>query len=53
MLLYDKWAEERGWPPEVVRRLRRKELFWLPIVRSARQDAAEQLAAIEAAKNKD
>jgi hypothetical protein len=43
MLLYDRWADERGWPPEVVRRLRRKELFWLPIVRQAKADAIEAL----------
>ena len=53
MLLYDKWAEERGWPPPVVRQLRRQELFWLPIIKAARQEAAEQVAAIEAAKTKD
>lgn len=52
MMLYDRWAEERGWPPEVVRRLRRKELFWLPIIRAAKSDAAERLATLEQAKNK-
>jgi hypothetical protein len=44
MLEYDRWADERGWPPEVVRRLRRKEKFWLPIVQRAKRDAAEQLS---------
>jgi hypothetical protein len=53
MLMYDRWADERGWPPEVVRRLRRKELFWLPVIKTAKQDAAEQLAVLEQAKNKD
>jgi hypothetical protein len=43
MFLYDRWADERGWPPEVVRRLRRQELFWLPVVRAAKAAAAEQL----------
>jgi hypothetical protein len=43
MLLYDRWADERGWPPEVVRRLRRKELFWLPVIKAAKAEAAGQL----------
>lgn len=51
MLLYDRWAEERGWPPEVVRRLRRQELFWLPIIKAAKQDAAEQLAKAESSSS--
>lgn len=42
--MYDRWADERGWPPEVVRRLRRQEMFWLPIISAAKRDAAEQLA---------
>jgi len=47
MMLYDRWADERGWPPEVVRRLRRKELFWLPLVKAAKTDAAAQIRAME------
>lgn len=43
MLAYDRFADEHGWPPEVVRRLTVKELFWLPVIRAARQEAAEQL----------
>jgi hypothetical protein len=50
MFLYDRWAEERGWPPEVVRRLRRQELYWLPIIQQAKREAAEQIAKVEAAK---
>jgi len=44
MLEYDRWADERGWPPEVVRRLRRQERFWLPVVKAAKADAIRQLS---------
>jgi hypothetical protein len=47
MMLYDRWADERGWPPEVVRRLRRKELFWLPVVHTAKAEAVRQIQAIQ------
>ena len=53
MLLYDRWLDERGMHPRDVDRLTRDELFWLPVIKMAKTDAAEQLAAIEAAKNKD
>ena len=44
MLTYDRFAEERGWNPRVVDELTPEELFWLPVIHAARQDAAEQLA---------
>lgn len=53
MMTYDRFAEERGWHPRDVDRLTRDELFWLPVIKAARQDASEQLAAMEMAKNKD
>ena len=53
MLLYDRWLDERGMHPRDVDRLTRDELFWLPVIKMAKTDATEQLAAIEAAKNKD
>ena len=53
MLLYDRFAEERGWPPRVVDELSREELFWLPVISAAKRDAAEQVAKYEAAQNRD
>jgi hypothetical protein len=47
MLMYDRWADERGWPPEVVRRLRRQELFWLPVIKAAKAEAVETLAKVK------
>ena len=44
MFLYDKFAEERGWTPRQVDELTREELFWLPVIRQARQEAAAQVA---------
>jgi hypothetical protein len=49
MLLYDRFADEPWhWHPRQVDKLRRKELFWLPVIRAAKQDAAESLAAAKA-----
>ena len=53
MLTYDKFAEERGWNPRIVDELTAAELFWLPVIASARSEAARQIAALEEAKNKD
>ena len=53
MLMYDKFAEERGWSPRMVDELTADELFWLPVITAARADASRQLAAIEQAKSKD
>ena len=53
MMIYDRWLDERGMHPRDVDRLTRDELFWLPVIKTAKQDAAEQLAALEQAKNKD
>ena len=43
MLLYDQFADERGWHPRDVDRLTRDELFWLPVIKAAKADAAAQL----------
>ena len=47
LLMYDRFAEERGWNPRVVDELTREELFWLPVIASAKRDAAEQIAAVQ------
>jgi hypothetical protein len=51
MFVYDRFAEERGWPPEVVRRLTRKELFWLPVISAAKAAAAEQVSKIDSKRS--
>lgn len=47
-MTYDRFAEERGWTPRQVDELTWDEIFWLPVIRAARQDAAGQLARLEA-----
>ena len=47
MLLYDKFAGEPWhYHPRDVDRLTRDELFWLPVIRDAKAEAAETLAKI-------
>ena len=43
MILYDQFADERGWTPRQVDQLTRAELFWLPVVSAAKREAAEAL----------
>lgn len=43
MLAYDRFAEMYGWSPRVVDELTLDEMFWLPVVREAKADAAEAL----------
>jgi hypothetical protein len=43
MMTYDQWLSERGMHPRDVDRLTRDELFWLPVIQAAKQDAAAQL----------
>jgi hypothetical protein len=43
MATYFTFARTRGWPPEVVRRLRLPELFWLPLMDEAAAAAAEMV----------
>lgn len=43
MLTYDKFADERGWNPRIVDELTADELFWLPVIKTAKADAAMQL----------
>ena len=44
MLTYDRFADERGWHPRQVDQLTRAELFWLPVIREAKEKAAAQLS---------
>jgi hypothetical protein len=43
MMLYHSFARSHGWPPYVVRRLTRKELYWLPLLDEAVNAAADQV----------
>ena len=43
MFTYRLFAEMYGWTPAQVRGLKRDELYWLPVVKEAAQDAAEQM----------
>jgi hypothetical protein len=52
MLVYDRFADERGWNPRIVDELTEEELFWLPVIKAAKADAAEQLAAVERRENR-
>jgi hypothetical protein len=44
MFTYQRFARTFQWTPEQVRGLRVKELYWLPLLEEATQDAAEALA---------
>jgi hypothetical protein len=45
VLVYDQFAQSYGWTPRQVDELTLDELEWLPVVRQAKADAAEQIAA--------
>ena len=47
MWTYDRWLSERGMHPRDVDRLTRAELFWLPVIQEAKDDAARQLSRDE------
>ena len=47
MMLYRKFAKAYQWTPEMVRRLRLDELFWLPVIEEAEAAAVEQIQAIQ------
>ena len=47
MMLYRKFAKAYNWPPEVVRRLRPGELYWLPVIEDAEAAAIEQIQAMQ------
>ena len=47
MMLYRKFAKAYGWTPEMVRRLRVDELFWLPVIEDAEAAFAEQVQAMQ------
>ena len=47
MMLYRKFAKEYGWTPEMVRKLKLDELFWLPVIEEAEAAAAEQIQAMQ------
>jgi hypothetical protein len=48
LLMYDRFAEERGWNPRIVDELTAEELFWLPVIASAKRDAGETVARVQA-----
>ena len=48
MLTYDKFSDERGWDPRVVDELYDDELYWLPVIKAAKAEAARQVARLEA-----
>jgi hypothetical protein len=39
MMIYHRFAEAYGWPPSVVDKLTRKQLFWLPVIKEATTEA--------------
>ena len=43
MMTYYSFAKSHGWPPEVVRKLRLAELYWLPLLDQAMSAASEQI----------
>ena len=47
MMLYRKFAKAYQWTPEMVRRLRLDELFWLPVIEDAEAAAVEQIQAMQ------
>ena len=47
MMLYRKFAKAYGWTPEMVRRLRVDELFWLPVIEDAEAAFTEQVQAMQ------
>ena len=46
-MIYRKFAKAYQWTPEMVRRLRLDELFWLPVIEEAEAAAAEQIQAMQ------
>ena len=44
MLTYDKFADERGWNPRIVDELTDDELVWLPVIATAKAEAARQVS---------
>lgn len=46
--MYDRFADERGWDPRTVDELTAEELFWLPVIKAAKADAAETVARTQA-----
>jgi hypothetical protein len=49
MLVYEQFSGAQEWHPRELDRLTDEELFWLPVVRAAKQEAAEVLAKVHAA----
>lgn len=46
MGLYYKFAKMFGWPPAVVRKLTKAEMFWLPVMDEAGAAASAQIQAM-------
>ena len=43
MFIYDYFSQQYKWTPRQVDELTLEEMFWLPVLDSARQDAVRQL----------
>ncbi len=48
MMVYHRFRKDFGWHPRDVDRLTRAELFWLPVIAAAEDEAAETLARAQA-----
>ena len=46
-MLYRRFAKAYNWTPEMVRKLRLDELFWLPVIEEAESAAVEQVQATQ------
>jgi hypothetical protein len=44
MVIKDWFAEAHGWNPRIVDELDLDEIFWLPVIKHARNIAQEQLS---------
>ncbi len=48
MMVYHRFRRDMGMHPREVDRLSRAELFWLPVIAAAEDEAAETLARAQA-----
>jgi hypothetical protein len=44
MFTYERFAETYDWSPRIVDELTDDELFWLPVIRDAKTEAARQVS---------
>ena len=47
MMLYRKFAKAYQWTPSQVRGLRTAELFWLPVIEDAEDEAVRTIQALQ------